>query len=322
MLIKLISSAEIRTQVYRLPAWSSTELDQESADLEESWDLHIRRKRVIDRTLHGNRPVAIHEVPYIVNVKANKATICGGSILAPKIILTAAHCFLWHQHPLLCKKCSEPIIYTILSGSEERNGGILHTIKKRITHPDFQPPLYSSDLALLVIFPPIDLVHSPNRGIRLYNGFVSPKDFGIFSGWGCTKMIPIVFPNELRSVKVPVISRAECNSYYQTKIKNFTLPEEVFCTHDKNYEKASCGGDSGNPIVFHNQLAGVLAGNHGPVPGYFPDVPLQDHVQVPSPNSCIGTVKITYAGSFLGKCPGFSEEPVQKFPTRQMFRLD
>lgn len=82
----------------------------------------------------------------------------------------------------------------------------------------------------------------------------------------------MVFPNELRSVKVPVISHSECNSYYQKKIRNFTLPQETFCTHDKNYQIASCGADSGSPIVFRNQLAGIMSGNSGTVPGSFPDV--------------------------------------------------
>ena len=153
---------------------------------ENSSNLHIRHKRLIDRSPIGNRRVIIQEVPYIVNIKRNAVSICGGSIISSTLVLTAAHCFV--KNPEL--QIRGPIVYTVLSGSEHKNRGIRHDIVRRITHPNFKPPWYINDVALIVIYPPIDLVHSPNRKISLFTGKIPPNAYGIFSGWGCAEVEP------------------------------------------------------------------------------------------------------------------------------------
>ena len=139
-------------------------------------DLHARKKRLIDNTVNGNRPVRIQQVPYIVNILEDGIRCCAGSILSPSIIITAAHCVVQNAN------------YSILSGSHLRNRGTLHNVLRKIIHERFSNTQASSDLALLKIFPSIDLVRSPNRKIELENGYVRPNSIGIFSGWGCVNI--------------------------------------------------------------------------------------------------------------------------------------
>ena len=144
--------------------------------VEKSSDLHIRKKRLIDKTPYANSAVRIQDIPYIVNVHKNGTPECGGSILSPQIILSAAHCF---------QSLAE---YSIRSGSSYADRGIVHNIIRQIPHPHYHPRLWSYDLILLIIDPPIDFEHSPNRPITLYNGHIPPNTVGIVSGWGCTKI--------------------------------------------------------------------------------------------------------------------------------------
>ena len=122
--------------------------------------------------------MTIEQVPYIVNIQKNNVSNCAGSILDPHIIITAAHCFR-----------QTDVTYRVLSGSAFRNAGIPHKIISKIFHPHFNSKFLSTDLVLLVIYPAIDLIRSPNRRIELYNGIVPPNSFGTFSGWGCTHII-------------------------------------------------------------------------------------------------------------------------------------
>ena len=117
----------------------------------------------------------INQVPYIVNIRRNGQRTCGGSILSPEIILTAAHCI------------EIPGNYTILSGSSNRNQGISHNIIRITVHPHYNRRAFANDLALLTIIPPIDLIHSPNRKITFFNGNVLSETLGEVSGWGCMK---------------------------------------------------------------------------------------------------------------------------------------
>ena len=143
---------------------------------EESSDLHVRKKRLIDKSEFGDRPIEIGHVPYIVNIHKNGKTNCAGSILAPNIIITAAHCVY------------DDAWYIILSGSSHENHGVPHNVTRKIIHPDYRLRRFPNDLALLIINPPIDLINSPNRKIALYNGEVTENTPGTISGWGSNYM--------------------------------------------------------------------------------------------------------------------------------------
>ena len=145
---------------------------QVRAFLEENIN-KIRTKRLINYSPNGNKPVMLHHVPYIVNIHRNGTGNCAGVIVAPHLIITAAHCI------------SENVPYSILSNSIFRDEGTPHTIQRKIFHPHFNPRNFENDLALLVIAPPIKFTHSSNRDIQLFTGTVAPGALGLFSGWGC-----------------------------------------------------------------------------------------------------------------------------------------
>ena len=143
---------------------------------EESLDLQVRKKRLIDKSQFGDRPIRIGLVPYIVNIHRNGKANCAGSILAPNIIITAAHCV------------HDDAWYIILSGSSHEKHGVPHNVTRKIIHPEYHRDRFPNDLALLIINPPIDLIHSPNRKIALYIGEVDEDTIGTISGWGSNCM--------------------------------------------------------------------------------------------------------------------------------------
>ena len=122
--------------------------------------------------------MSIEHIPYIVNILRNGKDNCGGTILLNDIIITAAHCVF------------ENDVYTILSGSSFRRNGTLHHVRRLIINQQYNMSKHWSDLALLKIFPPIDLVHSPNRNIELHNGHILPNSYGTISGWGWISLSP------------------------------------------------------------------------------------------------------------------------------------
>ena len=105
----------------------------------------------------------------------NGNVACAGTILSPVDILTAAHCF-----------ANFSAIFVVLSGSNLRDRGIPHNITRKLLYPGH----VINDLALITIFPPIDLIHSPNRAIKLHPIGAPLNNVAIVSGWGCAHVTP------------------------------------------------------------------------------------------------------------------------------------
>ena len=118
----------------------------------------------------------IQQVPYIVNILVNGVSNCGGSILTPKIVITAAHCVFMNH-----------VTYHILSGSEKINSGVQHNITGKLIYPYYNPHMSGNDIALLKISPPIEFIYSHNQRIELYRGNIPSGTLGTFSGWGHIK---------------------------------------------------------------------------------------------------------------------------------------
>ena len=142
--------------------------------VEKKSDFHVRQKRVINNSLHGNNPGRTAEVrvPYLVSIQKNGREECGGIVLTSEIILTAAHCF--HE-------TNE--FYTVLTASLRLGGRISRNITSKLFFPHYNPNELEHDLAMLFIYPPIDLEQSPNRRIELYNGTLFPNTPAALSGW-------------------------------------------------------------------------------------------------------------------------------------------
>lgn len=126
----------------------------------------------------ANTIVSIQDVYFIVNILENGFPSCGGSILLPHVIVTAAHCVY------------DPVMYSVLSGSSCIDHGISHNLLRKIIYLEFHPAVLPDDLAVLLIAPPVDLYpNSINQSIPLHNGHVNPHEFTTVSGWGCTNEI-------------------------------------------------------------------------------------------------------------------------------------
>ncbi|XP_033230877.1 trypsin beta-like [Belonocnema kinseyi] len=205
----------------------------------------------------------IQQVPYIVNLQKNKNNICGGSILSETVIITAAHCI------------EDQGKHRILSGSSYVSKGTQHKITKIIMHPGYHPKSFVDDLALLIIYRPIDFRCSPNKKISLYDGHVTPNIPAITSGWGCNgiKWFRDLhrYPKCLRSITVRIISLAECRTRYP---HDLDITDKTICTFNGALEaKKHCSdGDSGGPLVLNDKLIGVMAWNREDAHANAPDV--------------------------------------------------
>ncbi|ETN59768.1 hypothetical protein AND_008632 [Anopheles darlingi] len=168
----------------------------------------------------GGFAIDITDAPYQVALLRNGRFDCGGSIISPAWILTAAHC----THGIPTREIS------VRAGSSFRNrGDDVHAAEVVIEHPDYDPDSTDFDYALIELATPIELDGVTKKAIELqHEDDTGPEEdeHGLVSGWGATKD-RYTSNRVLRATFVPVLAQSDCERAY-SKIGSDLITDNMF----------------------------------------------------------------------------------------------
>uniref|UniRef100_A0A7E4VIJ8 Peptidase S1 domain-containing protein n=1 Tax=Panagrellus redivivus TaxID=6233 RepID=A0A7E4VIJ8_PANRE len=220
-----------------------------------------------DHRVVGGIQTEPHAWPWTVELSFRGKHHCGGALIKPDIVLTAAHCFA---------RTRRANAYKIYTGGHGVLSGTVHTVNEIQIHPFYHVGYTTSfDAALLRISPPANL-SDPN--IRLACLPWSPPvtgDMCVVTGWGRLSENGMK-PSYLREIHIPIIPTIICNDYhhYNGRVNAFSM----FCAGYSSGRIDSCQGDSGGPLVCQTlgadgkyvwQLQGIVSWGIGCAqPGY------------------------------------------------------
>uniref|UniRef100_A0AB38ZE44 Venom S1 protease 3 n=1 Tax=Ectomocoris sp. TaxID=3104572 RepID=A0AB38ZE44_9HEMI len=196
------------------------------------------------RIVNGQE-AGVNEYPFaaLIMLKRRMFPYCGGSIISPSFILTAAHCTKPFKGLLLAVAVGEHDTRT----TDESPFTKLIDVRKTIEHPLYVEPKNRYDIALMKLEEKMEFNDGVGRICLTNNHFKNlNNEYVKAMGWGLLKTNGTESP-VLRKVNLKVIDIDICKTVFPSVDKK---SDYQVCTWAPN--KDSCQGDSGGPLVWHD----------------------------------------------------------------------
>jgi trypsin len=198
------------------------------------------------RKIVGGEPTDIKEHPWQVALQFKGDFSCGGSIIAQRWVLTAAHCFgsSVKQNDWRAKT----------GVTNHATMGAWSEVERVVVHEAYKgPPTFENDIALVKLKVP-----PAGRVIPLASPSISVPIGQVLevTGWGVTDEAATPSKILLRAI-VPLTDTAACNA---PNAYNGRIKAGMMCAGFKEGGVDSCSGDSGGPLVWRTADGPVLVG--------------------------------------------------------------
>ncbi|XP_028279233.1 plasminogen activator, urokinase a [Parambassis ranga] len=206
-----------------------------------------------ERRMHkivGGSFTAIESHPWITAIfHKHSRFLCGGSLITPCWVLTAAHCFSDNEDTNIAHLSvylGKTAINETDADSEQS-----FTVEKLIIHQKYNESDYNNDIALLKIrsknggcaerSSSVRTVCLPPLHTQLPPGFTCS-----IAGYGKERYESWRFSQYLKQADVKLLSKTECTSELQYGKR---ISENMFCAGSPDWSTDACKGDSGGPLV-------------------------------------------------------------------------
>ncbi|WP_406372929.1 trypsin-like serine protease [Streptomyces sp. NBC_00647] len=212
----------------------------------------------------GGSETTISSAPWMVQLSYYDSTagvgyFCGGTLVAPNKVLTAAHCVAgldWVDNGAVVAGAT---------GLLDDTNGTVAGVHRQWNHPHYDETTIRNDIAVLTLDRPLEQQWTKLVAAGDSASYKAGNSATVY-GWGLTSGAEDAdLSANLRKVTLPLVADSTCDTAMKTVLGEDDFVEgSMFCagapaTGTDEGTKSPCNGDSGGPVIVGGKVVGIVS---------------------------------------------------------------